>query len=834
MFNFIQHRKQLIILLILFVNIISFSKEFKVVVFDKDIDIPLEGVTVVSRNPENKVVTDFDGVSILEIDDDQKTLTVICMLIGYENKKVTITNFSRDAKVEMVISGVIEGKELVIEEKKADKKDEKSGVSTVIDTEMINSSAMIGPVEDIMSSIKTLPGVSYAGKFSAMPSVRGGAPSEMTATLDGFLIRNPYHWGGAYSIFNPNMIDSVKFSNGIIPVKYGNVMSGLIEVNSVNPNEGFKLDAVVSTTTTEIFAQIPLWDNGKKSGMLLGTRQTYLDPILSLVQMLYLDYSGFNVKITTFPYIRDGILKWFIKPTDRTEFYVNVFSGNDGVGIRVDDVADSNNTDVSYTTTFNYFRSNLIASAGIKALPKDNIFIHFMGGYEMYYTAVKSTLNENATITGYNPIDFDSAGDNYTIRHSVQSRLDVDFNLTQKITFSCGASLLYDYDVEHHEGNSWQFITYPAPFNMTTYQDINYNVDSPYLNTFLLSTYLNFNFIPIPGKLNIDLGARVDYFFLNGEELAFQTIPVVNPRASIQYTPVRNYGYLKELTFSGGVGLFSKVPGETVSLKAEYGIKDFQILQPQVLTAILGMEVLLPLDFKIKLEGYYKFYFNRFYVNSSVNQSTGSTSDMLHSDGIGHAAGFDILVQRSMSRYIDGWISYSFIFARYLNPETDGIPKKRTSSGNPTGDWYYPSYHRYHNLNIVLDIKPTSWFTITPKFTFATGNPKSEFGTVESINVMLPNQTKPLTMYTRDRLYNDESRNGFEIPFDLKIAFHFYFPKSKVRFETYAAVEDLFVFLYEPTSSTMVDKYTGKEIDTAAASFRIPFPIPSIGIKVNF
>ncbi len=59
--------------------------------------------------------------------------------------------------------------------------------------------------------------------------------------------------------FNPNMIDSVKFSNGIIPVKYGNVMSGLIEVNSVNPNEGLKIDAVVSTTTTEVFAQIPLW-----------------------------------------------------------------------------------------------------------------------------------------------------------------------------------------------------------------------------------------------------------------------------------------------------------------------------------------------------------------------------------------------------------------------------------------------------------------------------------------------------------------------------------------------------------------------------------------------
>jgi len=321
-----------IISIILLTSSLSFSKQLKVTIYDKDIDIPLEGVTLITKNPDNKVITDYEGVSFLEINDDQKNLIIVCMLIGYENKKVTVTNFNKDVKIELSISGIIEGKELVIEEKKVDKKDEKSGVSTVIDSSMINSSAMVGVVEDIISAIKTLPGVSYSGKFSAQPSVRGGAPSEMTATLDGFLIRNPYHWGGAFSIFNPNMIDTVKFSNGIIPIKYGNVMSGLIEVNSVIPNEGFKFDGIVSTTTTEIFAHIPLWDWGKKSGMLIGTRQTYSDPILSLLQVLYLDNSDLGVKITTFPYIRDGILKWFMKPVDRVEFYVdsslNIFKLN--------------------------------------------------------------------------------------------------------------------------------------------------------------------------------------------------------------------------------------------------------------------------------------------------------------------------------------------------------------------------------------------------------------------------------------------------------------------------------------------------------------------------
>jgi len=834
----------LILAIILLTNpLLTFSRQLKVIVYDKDIDIPLEGVTIITKNPDNKVTTDYEGASFLEINDDQKNLTIVCMLIGYENRKVTINNFNKDVKIELSISGIIEGKELVIEEKKGDKKDEKPGVSTVVGTEMINTSAMVGPVEDIMSSIKTLPGVSYGGKFNSEPSVRGGEPAETTATLDGFLIRNPYHWGGIFSIFNPNMIDSVKFSNGIIPTKYGDVTSGLIEVNSVNPNDGLKFDGIFSTTTTEIFAQIPLWDRGKKSGLLVGTRQTYLDLLLSLLQKPYLDATNMNIEVTVFPYIRDGIIKWFIKPIDRIEVYLNVFAGNDGVAGELKDSIINSNKDVSYTTSLTNFRSNLITSTGIKALPRDNIFIHFMGGYEMLYNEAKLSRIEKANIVDYDEIKFPSEGFYYTLRHSLQSRLDVDFTLTPKIIFSFGTSLLYDYDTEYQKGNNWIFVSFNNPLDpsqiITAYQNVDFNSNSPYLNTFLLSTYINFNFIPIPGKLNIDLGIRGDYFFTSGKTFGLQTFPVANPRFSIQYTPIKNYGFLKELTISGGIGLFSKVPADVISLKPEYNIKDFEILQPQVLTSVLGLEILLPLEFKIKIEGYYKFYFNRFYMNQIVNQANGffnSLSYIVHSDGIGHAAGFDILVQRSLSRYIDGWISYSYIFAKYLNPKSDDVLSKRTTSGNPTESWFYPSYHRFHSLNIVLDIKPTNFLTITPKFTFATGTPKSDFGTIRPSTVpqIVSINGDPLTVFTSSRVYNDDLRNNFEFPFDLKVAFHFYFPKSKIRFEVYVAGEDLFVFFAEPNISTTVDKYTGEKIKNASIAYGIQFPIPSIGIKLNF
>ena len=262
------------------------------------------------------------------------------------------------------------------------------------------------------------------------------------------------------------------------------------------------------------------------------------------------------------------------------------------------------------------------------------------------------------------------------------------------------------------------------------------------------------------------------------------------------------------------------------------GLKDFDIPMPKSLCTVLGLELGFPLGFKFKLEGYYKYYFDRFYINT--DDSSGKREYLVHSDGIGHAAGFDILIERKISKYIDGWICYSFIFARYLNPASDNLESKTTMQGEPTKTWYYPSYHRFHNLNIILNIRPRPWLTITPSLSFSTGIPKTDKGDIEMFAAELEDGTWA-EMYARKQSYSDTLRTDFSIPFDLKIAFNCFFPKIKLRFEFYMAVEDLFVFLYSPNSNEKdFNKYTGEEQPSTAASYAMPIPIPSIGIKLNF
>ena len=157
----------------------------------------------------------------------------------------------------MSIGGILEGEELVIEESYYTKK-EKIGASTLVDKEEIKTLAMRGQIEDLMNAIKMLPGVSYSSGFRTQLSIRGGHPDEVAASLDGFVVRWPYYWGGSASIFNPNIVEAAIFSNGAFSAKYGMAISGLLEVETKKPVKEFKVDSNIGFTTVEAFIQTPV------------------------------------------------------------------------------------------------------------------------------------------------------------------------------------------------------------------------------------------------------------------------------------------------------------------------------------------------------------------------------------------------------------------------------------------------------------------------------------------------------------------------------------------------------------------------------------------------
>ena len=851
-------KKNILLILCLFISILIYSKEVSVKVIDKDLKIPLEGVKITERKTDRLYFSDSKGKVVISVDDESDSVIINAELIGYEAKKAYIKELDKEFVVEMSIEGFLEGKELVIEEKAIGKTDEKVGESLVVDKQELNATAEIGPIEDAMNSLKFLPGVSFAGGFDSRLYVRGGNWDELTVVYDGFIIRFPYHWGGAYSVLNPHVLESLKFSTGIFPVKYGYAISGLIDANGVKPDEGFKINTGVSSLAFDTYLQTPV--GLKNSGLFLGGRVTYQDLIYSVNDALKDNGSiqEDGIRFSTPPNIRDAYLSWYWNPHKRVEWYINGLFASDSIGVSYDQEKSSiSDSSINTKMDFNWNNYDAVGFTRLKFLPTDNIFIYYMAGYEFLYENFSAETSENGKMSysdefkeyykeqfGVYPAsnsveikDHDSKFFSNQIMHSIQSRLDFDFKLSDNILLQTGIGGIFDILLFEADG---EFYNISYDNGVPTYKKQKYEIYDEYekYKRFLKSfIYLSFQFDVIAEILEIELGCRVDHTVIYAHKLtedgALNTYPIPGPRFNIRYTPIRNLKYLESLTLSCGIGLFTKTPSDEVSVNGKFDLNDFDVLLPKALSNVFGIEFVFPDVFKLKVEGYYKYYFHRFYANYDRTKTDIADSYIIHSDGIGHVAGFDVLIQRKLSRYFDGFIQYTFTYARYFNPVTDNLDEKRTATGEPTGQWYYPSYHRFHIISFVFDIKPARWISIIPTFKFATGIPIKKYGKPEVFGAQLEDGTV-VEMWSREQFYDDNLRSTLSMVLDLKLSFHFYFPKRKLQLEAYIGVQDLLTLFYKTEGGTTIDQYSGEERTAPESNTSMQMPIPSVGLRITY
>lgn len=100
-----------------------------------------------------------------------------------------------------------------------------------------------GASADVFQSIKALPGLTQVSE-SAELFVRGGNPYETVTLLDQASLTHPYHhesyYGGLFGIIDPSVIEDIYFSSGGFSAKYGNALSGILDIQTkhwVDKNE---------------------------------------------------------------------------------------------------------------------------------------------------------------------------------------------------------------------------------------------------------------------------------------------------------------------------------------------------------------------------------------------------------------------------------------------------------------------------------------------------------------------------------------------------------------------------------------------------------------------
>lgn len=90
--------------------------------------------------------------------------------------------------------------------------------------------------DEALRATINLPGVSSIG-VGAMPHVRGGLRNETLVLFDGAVLVEPFHledFQGVFSVLDPQIIDEVNLHTGGFPARYGNRMSGVMEIESAD------------------------------------------------------------------------------------------------------------------------------------------------------------------------------------------------------------------------------------------------------------------------------------------------------------------------------------------------------------------------------------------------------------------------------------------------------------------------------------------------------------------------------------------------------------------------------------------------------------------------
>ncbi len=106
-----------------------------------------------------------------------------------------------------------------------------------------------GGAADIFQSIKVLPGVTQTDETAALP-IRGGSPAENIILFNGATLAHPYHGentsgNGLFSVVETAVMKKLYFSSGGFSVKYGNALSGVLDIETENriTTNRVKLDA---------------------------------------------------------------------------------------------------------------------------------------------------------------------------------------------------------------------------------------------------------------------------------------------------------------------------------------------------------------------------------------------------------------------------------------------------------------------------------------------------------------------------------------------------------------------------------------------------------------
>lgn len=663
----------------------------------------------VSVNGKVRTVSDADGKISLNMNKGMNAVQ-----ISYLGYKTVMLNFDitgeadytirieKESQVldEVVISGTGAGTAV---------KETQTGVNRVDIKALEKIPTFLGE-RDVIKAVLLNPGVSSVGEGASGFNVRGGNVDQNLVMQDDAILFNSSHALGFFSTFNADMIKTATLHKGAFNAQYGGRLSSVLEVQTKDQADKFRLKGNINVLSTTGTAEIPL---SKGSSLLLSGRTTYSDLLFKVFKQPEIKNSAAGF------YDLNGKLN--IK-TGKTMISLAGYYSSDNF---------------KYNNEYGFDYSTKIAQATVRTLFNDNVTNRF--------SFVWSDYISNQSDFGSQLSSIFSTKIKYLRGHN-------------KLSFKIG-NILTDAGI-----NTTIYNVSPGEFNPLSPESIRKPEKLAEEKGIESAAYISSE-IPVTDWLEILLGARLNQFQARGPKEIFQYKDGILLEENITGSEIKE-GTLKtywnpELrsslklnlssvaSFKVGFGQTSQYINQLFNTDVPTPSSQWQIVN-HIFEPGLSNNYSAGIFFgsqnntwEISVEAYKRdlrnIYDYKDYAELFVNPHI--ETELLK--GIGETKGIEFSMKKNKGVF-NGFVSYTYSSTKY---KIEGINK---------GDWYFANYDQPHNVSLVLNLQPIEKTTFTANFTFRSGRPTtapiSSYVTFDGVYVPIYSERNELRIPNTHRL----------------------------------------------------------------------------------
>ncbi len=282
----------------------------------------LIGVSVFIPKVGYGVVSDAYGFYSIRIPDS--SVTIYYTYLGYEQQfQIIDSHSSKNQNIELVQSSIFLSEVVVKPKDTCDWNRGSTGNSTRLSMNTLRKIPGLLGENDVTRSISILPGINNSELSSGNIYVRGGNADQTMFLMDDAKIFNAAHFGGFFSVFNPDIVNNVDVYKSDMPVSEYGAISSLIDVRLREGNsKKWQIKGGIGLMDAKASIEGPIKKD--HTTLLLSFRRTYIDGIARIL--------NFNISSSVLNfYFYDANIKLNTRLNNRNRIFLSAYTGTDVV-----------------------------------------------------------------------------------------------------------------------------------------------------------------------------------------------------------------------------------------------------------------------------------------------------------------------------------------------------------------------------------------------------------------------------------------------------------------------------------------------------------------------